>query len=156
MPLDEALLLGAKERLQPSAIDRIRHLASIWAVGAPPSLTVMSALTTLAGESYCYLTTTGRVSGEPREIEIWFGLEGTTLYMLSGGRDRSDWVRNLMREPRVSVRIADRRFDGRARVVSDANEDVRARELLFDKYAEGYSGDLSDWRERSLPIAVDL
>jgi deazaflavin-dependent oxidoreductase (nitroreductase family) len=116
----------------------------------------MSALTTLAGESYCYLTTTGRVSGEPREIEIWFGLEGTTLYMLSGGRDRSDWVRNLMREPRVSVRIADRRFDGRARVVSDANEDVRARELLFDKYAEGYSGDLSDWRERSLPIAVDL
>jgi deazaflavin-dependent oxidoreductase (nitroreductase family) len=110
----------------------------------------------LAGEAYCYLTTTGRVSGEPREIEIWFGLEGSTLYMLSGGRDRSDWVKNLIREPRVSVRIADRTFEGRARAVSDPDEDARARALLFEKYSPGYSGDLDDWRERSLPIAVDL
>jgi len=110
----------------------------------------------LAGESYCYLTTTGRVSGEPRQIEIWFGLDGSTLYMLSGGRDRSDWVKNLMREPRVSVRIADRTFEGSARVVSDPGEDARARALLFEKYSPAYSGDLEDWRERSLPIAVDL
>jgi deazaflavin-dependent oxidoreductase (nitroreductase family) len=110
----------------------------------------------LAGESYCYLTTTGRVSGEPREIEIWFGLEGSTLYMLSGGRDRSDWVKNLLRDPAVTVRIADRSFEGRARVVDDPNEDERARALLFDKYSPGYSGGLADWRARSLPIAVDL
>ena len=31
-----------------------------------------------ADQDYCYLTTTGRVSGEPREIEIWFGLAGDT------------------------------------------------------------------------------
>jgi deazaflavin-dependent oxidoreductase (nitroreductase family) len=110
----------------------------------------------LADEDYCYLTTTGRVSGEPREIEIWFGLDGSTLYMLSGGRDRSDWVRNLMREPRVSVRIADRTLDGRARVVSDAGEDARARELLVAKYESGYGGDLSNWRETALPVAVEL
>jgi deazaflavin-dependent oxidoreductase (nitroreductase family) len=110
----------------------------------------------LADEDYCYLTTTGRVSGEPREIEIWFELDGSTLYMLSGGRDRSDWVKNLIREPRVSVRIAERTFDGRARVVSDPAEDARARDVLFDKYAAGYSGDLSTWRETSLPIAVEL
>jgi deazaflavin-dependent oxidoreductase (nitroreductase family) len=113
-------------------------------------------LASLADESYCYLTTTGRVSGEPREIEIWFGLEGTTLYMLSGGRDRSDWVKNLMREPCVAVRIADRSFDGRARLVDDPDEDGLARRLLFEKYSPGYSGDLADWRARSLPIAVDL
>ena len=113
-------------------------------------------MSSLAEEAYCYLTTTGRVSGEPREIEIWFGLEGSTLYMLSGGRDRSDWVKNLMREPRVHVRIADRTFEGRARVVRDADEDARARALLFEKHSPGYSGDLDDWRERSLPIAVDL
>ena len=60
----------------------------------------MDDLASLADESYCYLTTTGRVSGEPREIEIWFALDGTTLYMLSGGRDGSDWVKNLLRAPR--------------------------------------------------------
>ena len=110
----------------------------------------------LADEDYCYLTTTGRVSGEPREIEIWFGLDGPTLYMLSGGRDRSDWVKNLMRIPSVRVRIADRTFDGRARVVDDPDEDARARALLFEKYSPRYGGDLEDWRERSLPVAVDV
>jgi deazaflavin-dependent oxidoreductase (nitroreductase family) len=110
----------------------------------------------LAGEDYCYLTTTGRVSGEPREIEIWFGLVGSTLYMLSGGRDRSDWVKNLMREPRVRVRIAGRTLGGQARVVDDPNEDARARTLLFAKYSPRYGGDLENWRESSLPIAVDL
>ena len=110
----------------------------------------------LADEAYCYLTTTGRVSGEPREIEIWFGLQGQTLYMLSGGRDRSDWVKNLMREPRVSVRIAGRTFEADARVVEDPDEDARARALLFEKYSPGYAGDLENWREQSLPIAVDL
>lgn len=110
----------------------------------------------LADESYCYLTTTGRVSGEPREIEIWFGLDGDTLYMLSGGGDRSDWVKNLIREPEVRVRLADRSFRGRARIVGDGEEDGRARRLLLEKYSPGYGGDLSDWGETALPVAVDL
>lgn len=110
----------------------------------------------LAEESYCYLTTTGRVSGQPREIEIWFGLDGETLYMLSGGGDRSNWVKNLMKTPAVTVRIADRSFEGRARTVSEPDEDARARRLLFDKYSPTYSGDLAEWRDTALPIAVDI
>ena len=54
------------------------------------------------------------------------------------------------------MRIADRKFDGRARVVTDQDEDTLARRLLFDKYSAGYSGDLTDWREQALPIAVDI
>jgi deazaflavin-dependent oxidoreductase (nitroreductase family) len=110
----------------------------------------------LADEQYCYLTTTGRVSGEPREIEIWFAIDNETVYMLSGGRDRSNWVRNLIAEPRVSVSIGDQAFPGRARVVDDRDEDALARWLLFEKYSGGYSGDLSNWRDTALPIAVDL
>jgi deazaflavin-dependent oxidoreductase (nitroreductase family) len=110
----------------------------------------------LAGEEYCYLTTIGRVSGRPREIEIWFGLAGSTLYMLSGGRDRSNWVRNLKRDPRVTVRIDDRTLAGTARIVNDGNEDKMARRLLLDKYAPGYSGDLTEWGRDSLPVAVDV
>ena len=110
----------------------------------------------LASESYCYLTTTGRVSGKLREIEIWFGLDGDTLYMLSGGRERSDWVKNLTRDPEVRVRIRDQSFEGSARIVTDQDEDARARSLLLEKYTAGYSGDLSDWGETALPVAVDL
>ena len=120
-----------------------------------------------ADEDYCYLTTTGRVSGEPREIEIWFGLvppetapphsrRRATLYMLSGGGERSSWVRNLLREPAVTVRIGGVTRPGRARVVEDPDEAERARRLLFDKYSPRHAGDLGDWRRTALPVAVDL
>ena len=71
-----------------------------------------------ATESFCYLTTVGRVTGRPHEIEIWFGLAGATLYMLASGRERSDWVKNLRRTPRVVVRIRARQFTGQAREVA--------------------------------------
>ena len=110
----------------------------------------------LANEQFCYLTTTGRVSGKPHTIEIWFALDGSTLYMLAGGGERSDWVRNLKRQPEVQVRIRDRVFRAPARVVLKETEKETARDLLVEKYQPGYAGDLSSWRERALPIAADL
>jgi len=110
----------------------------------------------LAAESFCYLTTTGRVSGKPHTIEIWFVLEARTVYLLSGGGDRSDWVRNLRRTPEVSVRIRDQAMGGHARMVEDPTEDEHARDALVAKYQAGYDGSLAGWRRRSLPIAVDL
>ncbi len=112
-------------------------------------------LHTLADEDFCYLTTTGRVTGRPHEIEIWFALDGHALYMLSGGRDRSDWAKNLQRSPEVTIRIADERFEGHARVVEVGEEDELARSLLIEKY-ESTPGSLSNWRRTALPVAVDL
>lgn len=116
----------------------------------------MSDLSSLNDEQFCYLTTTGRNSGLPHEIEIWFSVNESTLYMLSGGRDRSDWVKNIRQAPAVSVRIGDRNLTGAARVVSDANEDPLARRLLLEKYAPAYSGDLTDWGRTALPVAIDI
>jgi deazaflavin-dependent oxidoreductase (nitroreductase family) len=110
----------------------------------------------VAHEPYCYLTTTGRVTGKPHRIEIWFAIDDDTLYMLAGGGDRSDWVKNLRRDPVVSVEIGASKFQGRARVISDVTESQRARALVHDKYAPGYRGDLTNWRHTSLPIGVDL
>jgi deazaflavin-dependent oxidoreductase (nitroreductase family) len=109
----------------------------------------------LTDEDFCYLTTVGRVTGRPHEIEIWFALEGYTLYMLSGGRDRSDWVKNLRHNPEVTVRIGGERFDGQARVVEGIEEDDLARRLLVEKY-EREPGSLANWRRTALPVAVDL
>jgi deazaflavin-dependent oxidoreductase (nitroreductase family) len=111
----------------------------------------------LASEEYCYLTTRGRRTGNSRTIEIWFGLVGDTLYMLSGGRDRSNWVRNLQRDPAVTIRIGRAVYAGRARVVgSDSEEDALARRLLLAKYAARYANGLSDWGSKALPVAVDV
>jgi deazaflavin-dependent oxidoreductase (nitroreductase family) len=118
--------------------------------------TVLPVLPLHADAPFCYLTTRGRVSGRPHRIEIWFALDGATLYLLSGGRDRSDWVRNLGKTPEVTVELGADVFAGRARIVEDAAEDERARALVHDKYAAGYGGDLTRWRRSALPIAVDL
>ena len=65
-------------------------------------------------------------------------------------------MKNLTKTPAVSVRIADRTFEGRARIVTDPDEEASARRLLYEKYSPTYSGDLDDWRDSALPIAVDL
>ena len=109
-----------------------------------------------ADEAYAYVTTTGRVTGAPHEIEIWFAADGATVYLLSGGRDGADWVRNLRRDARVTVRIADRTVAGTARVVSaDDPEDGVARQLVWRRYTTA-ERDLTHWRDTALPIAVDL
>ena len=110
----------------------------------------------LADDEFCYLTTTGRRTGRPHTIEIWFGLDGQTLYMLAGGGTQADWVKNALRSPDVSVRIGAEQFNGRARLVEAAEEDARARELVLRKYQSGDGDDLSSWGRTALPVAVDL
>ncbi|SRR5579884_2026012 len=109
----------------------------------------------LAHESFCYLTTTGRRTGRSHTIEIWFALNDTTLYMLAGGREQADWVKNIRKTPRVSVRIGDQVFAGQARDVRDGEEDTLARRIVYAKYAPG-EDDLEEWAATSLPVAVDL
>ncbi len=112
----------------------------------------------LADEDFCYLTTTGRKSGKPHEIEIWFGLRDGTLYLLSGGGGAADWVKNLKREPTVKVRINSQTTSAPARVLRpNTKEDTAARELLDGKYMGWREGRrLSSWARGALPVALDL
>ena len=116
----------------------------------------MSGLVEAAGDDFCYLTTRGRVSGRPHEIEIWFALDGRTLYLLSGGGDSSDWVRNLRADPSVTVRLRDTTCDATARVIEAGNESERGRRLVFDKFQPRYTGSLDRWRRESLLVAIDV
>ena len=110
----------------------------------------------LAELDFCYVTSTGRATGRPHRIEIWFSAapDADTIYMLSGGRERADWVRNLVASPRCTVEIGDARFVGYGRVIEGTAEEDPARTLVHDKYAHGE--DLASWRESALPIAIDL
>jgi deazaflavin-dependent oxidoreductase (nitroreductase family) len=105
---------------------------------------------------FCDLTTTGRVSGRPHRIEIWFAQDGDSLYLLAGSRERADWVRNLSVTPAVSVELGGERRGGNARIVEDPDEDAQARRSVLAKYQPGYDGDLTSWSRSSLPVAIDL
>ena len=114
--------------------------------------------TNVAHEEFAYLTTTGRRTGKEHTIEIWFGLHDGRIYLLSGGGDRADWVRNLRKTPRVRLRIGTQTAGGTARVLrAGTKEDELARQLLDGKYQGWREGKrLSGWARTALPVAIEL
>ena len=75
---------------------------------------------------YFYLTTTGRRSGRPRRIEIWFTRHAGRYYLIAEHGLRAGWVQNLLADPAVRARVGTRSFRARARVVERGAE----RELV--------------------------
>jgi len=73
---------------------------------------------------FLYLTTTGRRSGQPRQIEIWFTERSGRYYLVAEHGEQAGWVRNLRTNPRVLVRVDGREFAAHARVVDAATDTV--------------------------------
>ena len=118
---------------------------------------VAAHLAAHAGDGVCHLQTTGRTTGRPRTIEIWFAVSGTRVYLLAGGRDGAHWVRNLRAHPAVRLRIGGRTLDGVARTVEGEAADPLARRLLAAKYQRWREGEpLSSWAAGSLPVEIEL
>ncbi len=90
--------------------------------------------------SYLYLTTTGRKSGLPREIEIWFVVHHGSFYIFAENFDRADWVRNIAQNPSVRVRAGDRTLDATAAALDqarDAGEWNAVQDVARAKYGWG-------------------
>jgi deazaflavin-dependent oxidoreductase (nitroreductase family) len=89
---------------------------------------------------YLYLTTTGRKTGLAREIEIWFVAHATRFYILAEHFHRTQWVRNILANPSVRVRLADREFAATARVLDEQTDGALyelAQQLEREKYGWG-------------------
>jgi len=82
----------------------------------------------------CDIVTTGRRSGDPHGIEIWFGVLGDTMYLISGNGPTADWYLNMLANPQVGVSLGDEVHVGRARDVNDPAERRRCGDLMGAKY----------------------
>jgi deazaflavin-dependent oxidoreductase (nitroreductase family) len=114
-------------------------------------------LSKLSTEEYCYLTTKGRKTGKPHEIEIWFGVHGNSIYLLSGGGGDSDWVKNLRADPHVTVRIGKQIFQGIALTKENSEEESIARPMLAAKYQSWKAEKpMSEWARTALVVGIEL
>ena len=107
----------------------------------------MTADQDLSNNQYLYLTTIGRISGEPRQIEIWFVQFQGRFYVLAEHFHKAQWVKNIERNPKVRVRVGDKEFDATARVLDeklDRESWQTAQRLSAEKY---------DWGE-GLPVEI--
>jgi deazaflavin-dependent oxidoreductase (nitroreductase family) len=84
----------------------------------------------VADNQVLYLTTIGRRTGLPREIEIWFVVCGDRFYLFAETGEAAKWVKNIRRNPKVTVRIGERQIGATARVL-----DRHADRQLWDQVA---------------------
>src|SRR6266850_7380042 len=89
---------------------------------------------------FVYLTTTGRRSGLPREIEIWFVERDSRIYIFAEHGYKAHWVRNVLANPAVTIRLAERRWKAMGRVLepdTDGELYIDVRALAREKYGWG-------------------
>ncbi len=87
-------------------------------------------------EQYLYLTTRGRRSGLPRQIEIWFTHREGRLYLIAEYAT-SKWLQNLRAHPDAQVRVGEKNFAIGARFVSPEAE-PGLHQAIADLFREKY------------------
>jgi deazaflavin-dependent oxidoreductase (nitroreductase family) len=78
---------------------------------------------------YVLLETTGRRSGQPRQVPVGEALEGDTLWVVAEHGLRAAYVRNIQANPRVRVRLGRRWRTGTAHVLPDDDWRDRQRRM---------------------------
>jgi deazaflavin-dependent oxidoreductase (nitroreductase family) len=79
----------------------------------------------LAPKAFALLETTGRRTGQSRHTPVGNGLAGDTFWLIAAHGRQADYVRNLIAQPAVRVKVAGQWRTGTAVVVPD--DDVAAR-----------------------------
>lgn len=90
-------------------------------------------LAAVADRSTLRLTHHGRSSGKAYVVTIWFVVDGDTVYLATMNRGRQ-WVRNILKKPRVRLDIGGEHFDGDVTQLTGSKQMVTAYDLLARKY----------------------
>jgi len=96
----------------------------------------------LAAAEELELVTTGRRSGRPRSVRLWFAVDDDTLWLRTDV-EAPDWVRNLRRHPECVVRIGDHEINATYGPVTDREASLRHLVALWRaKYGAEW---VQDW-----------
>lgn len=114
----------------------------------------------LAGGLTCDITTTGRVSGQPRRIEIWYFMVDGRVY-ITGTPGPRDWYANMLAQPRFVFHVKEgARADLPARAVPITEPDERGRIMGAIMRGNGWFRsqhyDLDAWVASSPLVAVEF
>lgn len=124
----------------------MRRLMMVLALGAtvlaladdPPLPEVATALARIGNASTVEITTTGRKTGKPHARPVWFVVEDGKIVVQAGKEGKSDWYRNLKKNPTVTVRQGEYQFRTRAVPVEDAKRVDAIHQLFLKKYTSAW------------------
>ena len=116
----------------------------------------LNELESVASERFIHLTTTGRKTGKPRMVELWFAFSGGKVYLSHEGEE-TDWMKNIKKNEHVAFEIACKSFTGKARYLRDSEDKAWiARVALYEKYYGKASKEvIEDWFSLSRLLLID-
>lgn len=85
----------------------------------------------LAPRAFALLETTGRRTGSPRHTPVGNGLRGEVFWLIAAHGEQADYVRNLLRDPRVRVRVGRTWRTGTAVPLPHDDTAARSRTLPY-------------------------
>jgi deazaflavin-dependent oxidoreductase (nitroreductase family) len=85
----------------------------------------------IAPRAFALLETTGRRSGLPRHTPVGNGLDRDTFWLVAAHGTQADYVRNILADPAVRVKLGRRWRTGRAIPLPDDNPEARSRTLRY-------------------------
>jgi len=99
------------------------------------------------------LTTEGRSSGQARHVVVEYRRHGSKFYVVSGWGKNTDWYKNVMQNPRVTIQLGGDVLDAKAIPVDNPPEALSALymfsrnswiyESLFARMTSAHAADLS-------------
>jgi deazaflavin-dependent oxidoreductase (nitroreductase family) len=76
----------------------------------------------------------GRKSGKKSSRPVWFVLEGQKLYLVPVEGQKTQWFKNLRKDPRIWIDARGAEAEFRAKIISDAEKVKSVVEKFREKY----------------------
>ena len=80
------------------------------------------------------ITVTGRKSGRPISIPIWFVLEGDKLHLLPVQGSDTQWYKNVLKNPSIQIESAGERAELKVTPITDPKQVASVAEKFRSKY----------------------
>jgi len=121
---------------------------------SPSYVVLFMDIASVADEKHIYLTTTGRRTGRPHTVELWFAIAHGNLYLSHEGK-YTDWMKNILNNNHLTFTIKSLNGEGMARIVSSGDAFETGKSALYRKYYGKARKDvIDDWFSESTVIEI--
>lgn len=83
------------------------------------------------------ITVTGRKSGRPISIPVWFVFEAPTIYLLPVQGSNTQWYKNVLKQPKLRNEARGAEAEVEAVSITDAKRVASVVEKFREKYGAG-------------------
>ncbi len=94
-------------------------------------------LKTLKGTGGIDLTVTGRATGRKTTRPVWFVHDGDTLYLLPVTGSDSEWYKNVLKNPTITLAAKKARWTAKATPITDPGVVHDVADKFRKKYGAG-------------------